>query len=96
MSRPIREIVWSAAATVAAAMVAIGWYLQPPRPAAPPVATEQALCDEARAGASPLRVAALVQQGIAMHSGVAVAAGRYATGQGILTEVRDACASVGA
>ncbi len=92
----MQRMLWTMAATVAAALVVLAWSITPQAAPAGPVVSERTLCDEARAGASTLRVAVLVQQGAAVHGGVQVAASRYAAGQGLISEVRDACASVGA
>jgi hypothetical protein len=91
-----RPLAWPIAATVAAVLFAVAWSIAPQAAPAGPVVSEHTLCDEARAGTSTLRMTVLVQQGAAVHGGVQVAASRYAAGQGLLSEVRDACTSVGA
>jgi hypothetical protein len=95
MNERVREVVWSLAASAAAVLCLIGWSLEPARPAGP-VVSEQALCDEVRAGASPLRVAVLVQGGAAVHGGVQAAASSYVAGEGLRSSIVTACTSVGA
>lgn len=99
MNESTRQTVWSLAAGAAAVLFLIAWSITPPRTAAPgprPAFAEADLCRAARGGASPDRVRALVQGGGAVHSGVAAAAGQYAGGRGLISEIVTACASVGA
>lgn len=90
------DTIWTLAAAAAAVLVVIAWSIAPPAAPAGPRVSEQALCAEARTGVSTLRMAVLVRQGGAVHSGVLAAASRYATGEGLLSTVVTACVSVGA